>query len=153
MDIFYRIIGWILLFCGVLLWLSYRRERRKIRKAKDFTSIMKLSHRQFEFRTGERMKEKWRAKVKVGIGKADGWIDVEGWKDGKLWLIQCKHYTPKSNIPVQTIRELYGTAMNRSKEAKTMFVATCGYTKPAQDEAKQMGMKLIGRANLVEELL
>ena len=153
MDWFTLFILWILLFCGLLLRLSYAWEWHKIRKAKDFTSIMKLSHRQFEYRTWERMKAKWRTKVKVWIGKADGGIDVEGWKDGKYWYVQCKHYSPKSTIPVQTIRELYGTAMNKSKSAKTMFVATCGYTKPAQEEAAQMGMKLVGRRNIVDELL
>jgi len=75
---------------------------------------------------------------------ADGGVDVELWTPGPgarvLGLVQCKHY--REPIGVDKVRELRGVMAAR-QVARGQFVASGGFTAPAERFARDNGIHLL----------
>ena len=87
--LYYLMVGVIWLFALALLISDFDKEKNKILSKKD-KSIKNMPWRAFEEQIADCFKQRW-WEVKLGPWIADNWIDVEIKKDGKVYLIQCKH--------------------------------------------------------------
>tara|TARA_R110001583_G_scaffold124563_1_gene275958 strand:- start:133 stop:582 length:450 start_codon:yes stop_codon:yes gene_type:complete len=81
---------------------------------------------------------------------ADGGIDVTLKKDGKLFLVQCKHWKTQ-RVGVAVIREFFGV-MTAAKAAGGFVVTSGDFTSEAKVFADRQGIKLINGDSL-ESLL
>ena len=107
-------------------------------KGKDV--VRKMNWREFEMLVGEAFRQQGFAVSETGSG-ADGGIDLIAKKEGKKYLIQCKHWK-KSKVGVNIIREHLGVIV--SEGVAGGFVVTSGiYTKEAKDFAKNNSIKLL----------
>lgn len=81
-------------------------------------------------------------KVKQNLSHApDGGVDIELFKNGKITLVQCKHWKARK-VGVSVLRELYGVLLDR--KAEKMVVVTSGeFTLDAQRFALHKGFELI----------
>ncbi len=112
--------------------------------------ISKLSWQDFEFLLSEWFKKQGFTTDLTGGGGADGGVDIKLYKNGELYLVQCKHYK-SYKVPVMVVRELYGVMT--AQKAVGGFVVTSGrFTSDAYSFAKNISIELIDRRKLVEVL-
>jgi restriction system protein len=104
-------------------------------------TLSKLSWKDFEFLISEYFKKQNYKVDLVDAQGADGGIDIKLYKDGELYLVQCKHYKARK-VPVQVVRELYGVMT--AENAQGGFVITTGkFTKDAVSFAEGKEIDLI----------
>lgn len=132
----------LLLLCGVSFRLSRLWERNRIRRKRGLVELQKMHWRSFEYRVAGRLRMKWRTSVTVWKWKWDGGIDVQGWKDWEKYIIQCKRYWPKTNVPVEVVRDLLGTMVSE-KWHKAMIVTTGKLTIPAREFCEKNKMIVV----------
>lgn len=129
----------------------YQRTRlaRRIAHARDpFKALSKISWEEFETLTAE-VFDSQGYKVQETINGADGGVDVIAKRKGKVYLIQCKHWT--SRVGVAVVREMAGIVAT-SKAQAGIIVATNGFSQEAQRFAEQSQVELIDGAELIELL-
>jgi len=86
-------------------------------------TLRELSWKDFEFLISEYFKkENFRVDL-INANGADGGIDIKLYKNGELFLVQCKHYKAWK-VPVQVVRELYG--LMSAENAVGGYVVTTG---------------------------
>jgi restriction system protein len=103
-------------------------------------SVAELDWRDFEQLMQEAFRRKGYMSVETPTG-ADGGVDIALRKDGKLYLVQCKHWKARK-IGVATVRELFGVITARN--ASGGFLVTSGYfTEDAKAFAAQVKLELI----------
>jgi restriction system protein len=112
--------------------------------------IANLSWQDFEFLLSEWFKKQGYTTELTGGGGADGGIDIKLYKEGKLYLVQCKHYKA-SKVPVMVVRELYGV-MTAQKAAGGFVVTSGRFTSEANYFAKNINIELIDKKKIVEIL-
>lgn len=69
----------------------------------------------------------------------DGGIDIRASKDGKDYIVQCKHWS--RNVGVKPVRELFGVA--QTEQSDSIFITSSNYTHDARLFAKKSGVSLI----------
>ena len=112
--------------------------------------VASLSWQDFEFLLSEWFKKQGYSTDLTGGGGADGGVDIKLYKDGQLYLVQCKHYKA-SKVSVMVVRELYGVMS--VQKAVGGFVVTSGFfTREAYSFAKNINIELIDGRKLVEIL-
>ncbi len=152
-DVLFRLIFVVfgVTTVGKVLPLLYRKmttkgKRKRIyKKQNSLQSVQNLSWQEFEQLITAAFEAKGFSVVEDYKGGADGGVDVRLKKDGKLFLIQCKHW--KSQVGVKVVRELYGV-MQLEGAASGAVVCTRGFTKEAYKFAQESGVKLMGAKSL-----
>ncbi len=79
-------------------------------------------------------------------GGADGGVDVEAWRDGKRFLVQCKHWRSRP-VGVDVVRELLG-AVTAARAAGGILVTSGTFTEAALAFARGQPLELIDGARL-----
>ncbi|MCX6796547.1 MAG: restriction endonuclease, partial [Candidatus Falkowbacteria bacterium] len=71
----------------------------------------------------------------VGGGNDKG-IDVKAWKNGELYIIQCKRYKEGDPVRPKAVRELNG-AVNRDQAKKGFLITSNEFTWEAKNEGRE----------------
>ena len=124
-----------------LLWLLALFVKRlfdlyQIRKRRTIHELSKMHRREFEFYVAQKLKSKWRKKVQVGKGIADGGWDIKATYKWKYYTIQCKCYKPSARIGVSKVRELAGI-LSSSPNHFWIICTPARFTKPAINLARK----------------
>jgi restriction system protein len=109
-------------------------------------TVAQLSWKEFGLLVGEAFRQRGYSVVETGDG-ADGGVDLILTKNGDRFLVQCKHWKSGARVSVMVVRELLGV-MTSQKAKGGFVVASGGFTKDAEEFARQNGIKLIGRDEL-----
>lgn len=103
--------------------------------------VQNLSWQDFEFLLSEWFKKQGYSTELTGGGGADGGVDIKLYKDGGLYLVQCKHYKAWK-VSVNVVREHFGVMV--AENAIGGFVVTSGkFTNDAHAFAKDKNIELI----------
>ncbi|WP_415904901.1 restriction endonuclease [Neptuniibacter sp. QD48_55] len=109
-----------------------------------------ISWQQFELLVGEAFRQKGFSVLHGGDKGPDGGVDVRLTKDGKRYLVQCKHWKTK-RVGVTVIRELYGVMV--SSGVAGGYVVTSGEcTEEALSFSDGKPIKLINGEGLARML-
>ena len=79
----------------------------------------------------------------------DGGKDAYAWKDGKKYLVECKHYQGDKKIDRPKLQKLFA-AMNEEEADGGIFMATCYYSKEALEYGNKYRIQTINRDQLLE---
>lgn len=136
-------------FFLIHVFVLTRKSTRFISRKFNYERLLKLSWQQFEEMTSEYfLLQGFKSRV-VGGGGSDGGIDVIIEKNGRSYIVQCKHWKTKK-VGVQIVREMYGLVhANNASGAK--IVSTLGYSKQAYEFAKGKPIELITGKQIIEE--
>src|SRR5476649_2747319 len=109
-----------------------------------------MNWREFERRVGEAFRRHGFTVTGFGGNGPDGGVDLGLTKNGKRFLVQCKHWS-KPQVGVTVVRELY--AVMEAQRAHGGFVVTDGhFSREAKDFADSCAIKLIDGVALAEML-
>jgi Holliday junction resolvasome RuvABC ATP-dependent DNA helicase subunit len=82
----------------------------------------------------------------------DGGIDIFAVLDkpliGGMYLIQCKKFALNNLVGEPIVREFYGAVCAQRNGAKGIFVTTSGYSYPAIEFARSVGIELVNGQQL-----
>jgi len=105
-----------------------------------------MSGRDFERRIAEAFRQRGFTVTGFGGNGPDGCIDLGLTKDGKRFLVQCKHWR-KEQVGITVVRDL--CAVMAAQAAHGGFLVTSGHFTPeAREFAKAGGIQLIDGAML-----
>jgi restriction system protein len=97
-------------------------------RSRGIESLRTLSWSDFEHVcAGYFSKQGYRVEMK-GLGGADGGMDLLLRRQGKMYVVQCKHW--KGRVGVAVVREMYGV-MHAEKLSGVFVVGLSGFTKEA----------------------
>lgn len=117
---------------------------RKARQGID--GLKKLSWQDFERVCSGYFQSKGYKVRMTGLGGADDGMDLMVTRNGKQSIVQCKHW--KGRVGVSVVREMFGL-MHAHQHEQVFIVALSGYTKAAQDWAKDKPIRLITGHQLI----
>lgn len=141
----YAPVAWLLLIaCWLVALISYLDSRRRQRLLASQTGLRSLSSmdwREFEMLVGEAFRRQGYKVREIGLGGADGGIDLILQKDGATVLVQCKQWRTKL-VDVRLVREMYGLLMHHRADA-VKIVAIGHYTDDAQRFVQGKPIELI----------
>jgi restriction system protein len=130
----YAPAAWLLLIaCWLAALISFIDSRRRHRLLASQTGLRSLSAmdwREFEMLVGEAFRRQGYKVREIGLGGADGGIDLILHKDNATILVQCKQWRTKL-VDVRVVREMYGLLMHHRADA-VKIVAIGHYTDDAQ---------------------
>lgn len=126
-------------------FMGLNTEKSKVGQHGKSTPAADLDWREFERLVQEAFRRKGYISVETPSG-ADGGVDIGLRKDGKLYLVQCKHWKRKQ-VGVGPVRELWGVITAR-QAAGGFFVISGRYTEEAEAFARQVNLTLIDGAAL-----
>lgn len=109
-------------------------------RQKGHETIDRLSWREFERVLQEAFRRQGYLSVETASGP-DGGYDIALRKDGKRYLVQCKHWRSRK-VDVKTARELWGV-IAASGAAGGFVVTSGGFTADARSFAKTVNLELI----------
>lgn len=124
-----------------------RRKYRRVRR-KGISALKSMSWQDFEHYCAEYFLEQGYKVKMMGLGGADGGMDLLLKKGGKTTLVQCKHW--KSKVGVMTVREMYGVMYAHQFDA-VAIVALTGFTKDARSWVGNKPIKLIAGQDIVDK--
>ncbi|GGV22450.1 hypothetical protein GCM10010182_50850 [Actinomadura cremea] len=155
---------WYFSLPGVLLawwaadrWYRSRREAELARRARlaelswSIDDLDAMTWLDFEFAVHDLLRRDGIEAKHVGKpGDFSG--DVVGFDPvlGETWMVQAKHYGPKTKVGSHDVQKVAGAAKPVYQAGLTLVVTTNTYTKPARDFAAMAGMHLIDRTALVD---
>lgn len=113
---------------------------RLLDSQKNQNTIDQLSWREFERVLQEAFRRQGYLSVETASGP-DGGYDIALRKDGKRYLVQCKHWNSR-NVDVKVARELWGV-IAASGAAGGFVVTSGGFTADARSFAKTVNLELI----------
>lgn len=123
-------------------------QERLLKEEINLSWVQKLSWRDFEKQTALAYRRQGYEVKETGSDGPDGGIDLVLKKNGKITVVQCKHW--KSwHVGVSPVRELLG-AKTAEKADAAIFIASGDYTEPAQRFAKQNDITLISHTEFIE---
>ncbi|MCX6796456.1 MAG: restriction endonuclease [Candidatus Falkowbacteria bacterium] len=89
-------------------------------------------------------------KTELVGGSHDGGIDIKAWKNGDLYIIQCKRYKEGSVVRVEDVRAFNGVR-STSQAKKGFFITTNKFTAEAKKEfGNDPRIDLMGPSDLLE---
>lgn len=150
LETFAPIASMVLLLPAPFSFLKSFRLRHNYDVTSTREDIASLSWIQFEGLVGEYYRQQG-YRVKQNLDHSpDGGVDIELVKDGKVTLVQCKHWKARK-VGVKVLRELYGVLLDR--QAEKMIVVTSGeFTLDAQRFAQDKRFELIHGTLLLQLL-
>jgi restriction system protein len=141
----YAPLGWMassICWAGALISYFRQRSRRRLLDTQTgLDSLRAMSWREFEMLVGEAFRRRGYAIQETGLGGADGGIDLILRKDGKITLVQCKHWKTQ-RVDVKVVREMFGLLAHHGAAAMKI-VAVGDYTADAQRFAQGKPIELI----------
>lgn len=138
----------ILLIPAPFSFLRRLRKRRLLDAQKDSESIRSLNWREFEELLAEAYRRKGYNVIENSQLGPDGGIDVRLYKDGRRYLVQCKHWKSQK-VGVSVVREMLG--LITAENAHRGLVVTSGtFTEEALRFAQSQPIDLIGGGELYE---
>jgi len=143
-------LGLILLPVLGALWGRYARRQRRRQlwaRQRDLATLRALTWQEFEVLTGETFRHLGYRVTETGGGGADHGVDLLLVKDGRRFVVQCKHYR-RGRVGAPILRETIGVALH--VQAAGVFVVTCGrFTRQAIAYAEGKPITLIDGVRLV----
>jgi len=131
-----------LLIGAVIRFIKQSKAKRLISGARaNPKAISEMSWREFERLVGEGFRQRGYVVTGFGGSGPDGGIDLALMKDGKRYLVQCKHWR-RDQVGVTVVRELNGVMAAAS--AHGGYVVTGGqFTREAQEFAGKARIELV----------
>ncbi|MFK2891981.1 restriction endonuclease [Dyella flagellata] len=130
----YAPAAWLLLIaCWLAALISYldgRRRHHLLASQSGLRSLSAMDWREFEMLVGEAFRRQGYKVREIGLGGADGGVDLILHKDSATILVQCKQWRTKL-VDVRVVREMYGLLMHHRADA-VKIVAIGHYTDDAQ---------------------
>ncbi|MCC5875644.1 MAG: restriction endonuclease [Candidatus Sumerlaeia bacterium] len=115
---------------------------------KECDDYRKMSWRDFERMFAEVLRSQgYKVELRGGNMPDDG-IDIIGTRNGKVTVIQCKHWKD-SRVGIKIVREMYGV-MTAEKADEVMIVTTGEITNPCYKFADGKPIHLIDGIRLLE---
>ncbi len=144
-------LGWMLLIgcwiAAVASFIGRKRRRRLLDSQTGIDSLRQMSWRQFEQLSGEAFRRQGYAIEEIGLGGADGGIDLILHKNGQTTLVQCKQWQNRQ-VGVKVVREMYGLLLHH-QAAAVKIVALGDYTPDARYFAQGKPIELIHGGELI----
>ena len=145
------ILAWTLLgICWVAAFASFiaRRQRGRLLETQTgLDSLRAMNWKQFEMLVGEAFRRQGYRIEEIGLGGADGGIDLRLSKNGKSTLVQCKQWRSQ-RVDVKIVREMYGLLAHHGADA-VKIVAVGDFTPDARRFAEGKPIELIHGAALL----
>lgn len=130
----YAPIAWLLLIAcwlaALISFLDSRRRQHLLASQTGLRSLSTMDWREFEMLVGEAFRRQGYKVREIGLGGADGGVDLILQKEGATTLVQCKQWRTKL-VDVRVVREMYGLQMHHRADA-VKIVAIGHYTDDAQ---------------------
>jgi restriction system protein len=126
----------------------HRRGKRLYHKNKGRSTeaLKKLDWKDFEHLCAGYFIKKGYSVQMSGLGGADGGMDLVLRRQGKKYLVQCKHW--KSRVGVAVVREMFGV-MHAEQFSGVFIVGLSGFTRDAWTWSAGKPIKLMdGKALL-----
>jgi restriction system protein len=136
----------LFLIPGLFSAINQIRKRKMLDTQKGIVSIRQLSWKKFEELVAEAYRRKSYRVIENSTAGPDGGIDIQLEKDGKRFLVQCKHWKSRK-VGVTVIRELFGVVVAENA-AGGIVVITGDFTADAQKFATTNGIELVDGAQL-----
>lgn len=137
--------GYLVIY-GLVIERRERRERLANLRY-DAAQIDEMSPREFELACRDLMRRDGVRAEHVGRTNDQG-ADVTG-SDGRRFVVQCKHTTRASNVGVQVLHGVNGTARQVHGADVVLIVTNGGFTRPARAFAVQHDIHLVDRTRLL----
>lgn len=152
LQIFGLMFGVMFAFvCLLAGWkgVEFHRKQKAFLKADiDLNWVRGLSWRGFERQLAEVYRQKGFQVEETGGGGPDGGIDLKLRRDGRITVVQCKHWkTWKVNV--KPVRELFGV-MTAEKADSAIFIASGSYTSDALKFAEGKPIELIDQRGFLD---
>ncbi|MFA0842024.1 restriction endonuclease [Streptomyces rochei] len=113
-------------------------------------SMDAMNGREFEEHVATLLRRDGCTNVLVRGGSRDRGIDITALtSDGRTLVVQCKRFAPHLNITSPEIQKFIGAKVLHSSEI-ALFVATCPFTRDAQNIAAESGITAVHRGLLEE---
>lgn len=129
------------LFIWAIAMLVKLKDQDRFDSQTGLDSIGKLGWAQFERLIGEIYRRQGYQVEITGSDSGDGGVDVRLHRDGKITLVQCKHWKVQS-VGVKPVRELLGV-MTSENAYYGILVTSGSFTPDAAAFAEKNGIKLI----------
>ena len=122
---------------GLLMFVRETRQWIEFSTEQGFSYWRDQRGRQFEESVAKFFRRRgWSANLTRATG--DGGIDVILGRGAIAYWCQCKgHAKP---VPVAEIRRIAGATIKSNGAAKAMIISANGFTRPALDEARELGV-------------
>ncbi|RDS84925.1 restriction endonuclease [Dyella monticola] len=146
----YAPVAWLLLIaCWLAALVSFmdgRRRRRLLASQTGLRSLSAMDWREFEMLVGEAFRRQGYKVREIGLGGADGGVDLILHRDGTTTLVQCKQWRTKL-VDVRIVREMYGLQMHHGADA-VKIVAIGHFTDDAQRFVQGKQIELVSGPTL-----
>lgn len=149
-----NVLGAVLAGTVGIGWMSAQVEAARRRHLVEWTTDLRLlMPDEFEWLVGETFgREGWTVRETGRQEAPDGNIDLKLAHGGTRAIVQCKRWDSRL-IGVDEIREFAGTLMREGlRGSNGVFVTLSNFTQSAKDEARQLGIKLIGGRELYSKI-
>lgn len=149
-----NLLGASLAFLLAIVWFAVRVEEANRRHLVEWTTDLRLlDAAEFEWLVGElHRREGWSVDETGRQGGPDGNIDLRMTKGSRRAIVQCKRWTARF-VGVDEIRSFGGTLLREGLTGPDgVFVTLSDFTDQAIDEAKGIGLVLVGRRELYARL-
>ncbi|GLQ90255.1 restriction endonuclease [Dyella flagellata] len=147
----YAPLAWFVLvasWIGALASFLRRRHRRHLLETQTgLDSLRTMTWREFEMVVGEAFRRQGYVISEMGLGGADGGIDLILRKDGQVILAQCKQWKTQ-RVDVKVVREMFGLLVDHGAAA-VKIVAIGEYTADARRFAEGKSIELINGETLL----
>lgn len=127
---------------GALISLFSRKKRKRLLEAQSgLATLRAMSWRELEQLVSEAYRRQGHQVEETGQGGADGGIDLVLRRDGRVSLVQCKHWrTQRVGVPV--VREQFGLLTHHRADA-AIIVTTGDFTPEATAFAEGKPIELV----------
>ncbi len=141
------ILALVFLICAALAAFNSWRKGSLFDRQTDISSIRLIDWRKFEELVAEAYRRKGFHVTETGGGGADGGVDLVIKKDGKMLLVQCKHWRV-DQVGVKIVRELYGVVAAQGATGG-IVISSGRFTQEAKDFAAGKQLELVDGSGLV----
>ncbi|MDR5791704.1 restriction endonuclease [Caballeronia sp. LP003] len=124
-----------------------RRRARLLDRQSDLASVKRLSWQDFERLVGEAYRREGFHVEEVGLGGADGGVDLILRRRGESTLVQCKRWNV-STVGASVVREMYGLMIHHGAQ-HVKVVCASGFTRDAKRFAVGKPIELVGGDELM----
>lgn len=141
------LVGTILLLPLLISIWRMLGERWLVRQLTDLASLRAMTWDQLEMVVRRLYEQQGFSAQRIGGAGADGGVDLQLQRGGRVWLVQCKQWRARQ-VGIQVVRELAGVVA--VARADGGIVVTCGsFTGPARLFAARSGLVLVDGITLL----
>ena len=139
--------GIFLIQAGISLW-KRARKMRLLDRQRGIDSIRRLAWREFEELVAEAFRREGYSVRENVVAGADGGVDVRLRREGRAYLVQCKHWA-RNRVSVAVVREMFGV-MTAEGAAGVFVICSEGFTAEAREFARGKPITVVDGAALME---